>query len=95
MSERQYKKLCKKSAEIIGMDKCDLESGIYSVFYPCSMDEYDSCPAWDSLVDRFHDDVNIIADENSECGISWKQKDELIKPTPANVFAWARKQEWK
>lgn len=96
MNKRQYKKLCKKSAEIIGFDKCCNDEDFWLVF--TSVDQYGECDsyeAWDFIVERFHGDVNTIADENSECGINWKPDNEFTKATPANVFDWARKQEWK
>ena len=96
MSERQYKKLCKKSAEIIGFDKCCNDDGIWHfVKLDFCLGENDTEESFDYLVSEFHNDVNIIADENSECGISWKQDNDFTKATPANVFEWAREQEWK
>ncbi len=98
MNKRQYKKLCKKSAEIIGFDKCDNDGGFgiwhaYKDIDWCG--ESDSEPTWDYLVARFSGDVNTVVDKSSVFGISWKPDNELTKATPAKVFAWARKQEWK
>ena len=93
MKRRQYKKLCKKAAEIMGFVDCDIDDGIYHVFHEIrGMDfiEYDAEPAWDWLVARFDGTVNTMVDEDSECGISWVPGYLRIKATPKNVFAWAR-----
>lgn len=98
MNERQYKKLCKKSAEIIGFDKCcnDDDDGIWHfIKWDHYWGEHDSEEAFDYLVSVFHGNVNTEELGNSEWGLEWKPDNELTKATPANVFAWARKQEWK
>lgn len=96
MKARQYKKLCKKSAGLIGFDKCDVEDGIWYVYWHCGgfENEWDSEDAWPWLVARFDGAVNVMIDDNSECGISWKSGSEMEKTTPKNVFAWASTERW-
>lgn len=97
MKRRQFKKLCKKSAEIIGFKSCDKDDGIWHVCWEergIDYTEYDSQEAWDFVVIRFDADVNTSYDDASECGISWKPDNQIIKATPRNVFAWARLQNW-
>jgi len=92
MKPRQYKKLCRKSALIIGLNKCDSDDGIFYVFFECGGydSEWDSEDAWPFLVGIFDAEVNTIYDEDSECGISWKPDSEYKKPIAINVFKWAK-----
>lgn len=96
MKARQYKKLCKKSAGLIGFDKCCVEDGIWYALWHCGgfEDEWDSEDAWPWLASRYDAAVNIIVDDNSECGISWKSDREIKEVTPKNVFAWAANERW-
>lgn len=92
MKSRQYKKLCKKAAEVMGLNNCGVYDGIHYLSWSCSSyeDEWDSEDAWPYLVNMFDSEVNTIIDDDSECGISWKGKSEQTKSTPKNVFKWAR-----
>lgn len=92
MKPRQHKKLCRKSALIIGLNKCDSEDGIWYVFFECGGydSDWDSEDAWPFLVGIFDAEVNTLCDEDSECGISWKPDSECKKPTAINVFKWAK-----
>jgi hypothetical protein len=92
MKPRQYKKLCKKSASIIGLNKCDSEDGIFYVFFECGGydSEWDSEDAWPFLVGAFDSEVNTLYDEDSECGMSWKLPTEFEKTNAINVLKWAR-----
>lgn len=98
MKNRQYKKLCKKSAEIMGFKNCynDGGDGIYYSLFDCGGcdSDRDSKDCWTWLVDLFHGDVNTVADKDSECGISWCSENQFTKATPRNVFTWAKKQSW-
>ena len=97
MKTRQHKKLCKKSAEIIGFNTCDQDDGVWHVCWEeRGMDytEYDSEEAWGWLVRRYDAAVNTTYDSDSECGVSWKPENQIIKAIPTNVFAWARLQKW-
>lgn len=97
MKTRQHKKLCKKSAEIIGFNTCDQDDGVWHVCWEeRGMDytEFDSEEAWGWLVRRYDAAVNTTYDSDSECGISWKPENQIAKATPTNVFAWARLQNW-
>lgn len=94
MKPRIFKKICKKSAEIIGLDQCEKDGGIwYACWEERGMDytEYDSEEAWDWLVKRFDAEINTVYGEDLEYGISWKPDSQIIKATPKNVFEWARK----
>ena len=95
MKHRIFKKLCKKSAEIIGLDQCGKEDGIWFFCWVergAEYTEYDAIEAWTWLVDVFDASVNTIIDHYSECGVSWKQSNQITKATPKNVFKWARKE---
>ncbi len=91
MKERVYKKLCKKSAEIMNFENCEYEQGIYYKLWHCGYDsEWDSEDCWPWLKEAFNSDVNTVIDENSECGLSWVGESQHVTPTPKNVFKWAR-----
>jgi len=95
MKPRIFKKLCKKSAEIIGFEQCDKDEGVWFFCWAeCGMDytEYDAKEAWTWLVDHFDSAVNTIFDHNSECGISWKPDNQITKSIPKIVFKWAREE---
>ena len=98
MKKRQFKKLCKKTAEILNFISCDIEGGVYHVWWEeRGMDycEYDNKEAWGWLVGCFEGAVNTFIDPYDEWGgVSWKPDSQIIKPTPKNVFAWAKKQDW-
>ncbi len=97
MNPRQYKKLCKKAAAAIGFKDCDLcDENIWHVGWQTSgMDyvEWESEPAWDWLVNSFHESINMFFDVNDPrcmCGPVLKDDKELLPATPKNVFAWAK-----
>ncbi len=96
MKARQLKKLCKKTAEILNFISCDIEDGVYHVWWEeRGMDycECDSQEAWLWLVDRFDSDVNAFKVAVNEWGgMSWKPGSQSTASTPSNVFAWARNQ---
>lgn len=95
MNNRQHKKLCKKSAELLGFRSCDSEDGLYHVHWSCTgMDftEWDSQPAWDWLLGVFNVEVNTSFDGDE---MHWKEDSESIKPTPRNVFDWAKSEDFK
>lgn len=96
MKARQYKKLCKKAATLMGFKSCCEEDGVWYFTWCCGYDsEWEAEGCWPWLVSCFDADVNTVVDEDSECGLSWVGKSKAIKPTPKNVFAWARNQtEW-
>ena len=56
--------------------------------------EYDSEEAWLWLVVRFDSDVNTLYGDDFDFGFKWKPGHQILKPTPKNVFAWAKKQDW-
>lgn len=74
---------------------CGVEDGVYYVSWYCGGydSEWDSEDAWVFLLQSFECEVNTVIDDNSECGISWKPKSQRLKPTPKNVFTWARCQK--
>ena len=95
MKSRVFKKLCKKTAEIMNFNSCDIEDGVYHAWWEeRGMDycECDSKEAWEWLTDRFEGEVNTFIDPNN--GISWKPIKQQLSSTPKNVFEWARKQDW-
>ncbi|MAF36564.1 hypothetical protein CL622_05610 [archaeon] len=95
MKRRQFKKLCKKAAQLFSLKRCGVDDGIWYVNWHCGgfEDEWDSEDAWPYLVNIFHSEVNTMIGYNSECGISWKPDNLFTKATPKNVLAWARTQE--
>ena len=98
MKPRILKKLCKKSAEIMNFNSCDIEDGLYHVFWEeRGMDycECDSKEAWSWFVGYFDADINTVIDLDDEWGgIAWKPVSQQIASTPKNVFAWAKDQDW-
>ena len=91
MKVRQFKKLCRKSAEIVGLSRCVNDGGVwYSPAYCCS-DGDEIEPAWEFLHDIFNTEMNTFVDSRSDYGYSWKDRKDFIPPTPKNVFKWARK----
>jgi hypothetical protein len=92
MKPRQYKKLCKKAAELIGLHKCGVEDGIFYTSWCCNEydGEWDGEDAWPYLIASFDGDVNITLDDSKECGVSWVDDQLWVKATPKNVFKWAR-----
>ena len=91
MKHRIFKKLCKKSAELLGINRCSIEDdGIYHVWEHVGgeCDEYDSKETWFELTSRY-------IDENSQFILSGKNDWDgnfifIGKPvTPKNVFNWA------
>lgn len=97
MKPRIFKKLCKKSAEIMNFNSCDIEDGIYHVWWEeRGMDycECDSEEAWTWILSRFDGDVNTIYSDDFDFGFKWKDRSQQLASTPKNVFAWAKKQDW-
>lgn len=98
MKARQFKKLCKKTADLLGFNSCSIEDGVYHAWWEeRGMDycEHDCKEAWPWLIDYFDADINTIVDLDNEWGgISWKPDNQTLKSTPKNVFAWAKKQDW-
>lgn len=92
MKERIYKKLCKKASAFCSSN-INVEQGIHYTTCSCSYDsELEAEDCWPWLVGLFDGEVNAIADEDSECGISWVVESKCLKATPRNVFAWAKTQ---
>ena len=55
MKSRVFKKLCKKTAEIMNFNSCDIEDGVYHAWWEeRGMDycECDSKEAWEWLTNR-------------------------------------------
>jgi hypothetical protein len=95
MNKRIYKKLCKKAAQAMSFKGCNMEEGIYHVSWQCGGldDEWDSEDTYPYLTARFDGSVNTVIDYDSECGISWKPKNQCSKATPKNVLKWAMTQK--
>ncbi len=98
MNNRQHKKLCKKAAEIMGFRNCYEEwtDSTYTKFELWVEDlvppdgGQGSRPCWEFLSSKY------LTMDSGWNQYLWFGNEYFrgLPPTPRNVFAWARQQEW-
>lgn len=88
MKPRQYKKLCKKAAEIMKFESCRKDDDGIWYFQWQNFDEWDCEDAWPRLVEFFCAAVNTEDDGKGD--LIWKPEQNQQQARPLNVLSWAK-----